>query len=211
MASNIKRGACAALAEYLAPLLAPVPVYGDIGEYEQDQVYPAVVVTPQPFTFTPQQEEELDTRLHDRLLVQVGEYEGTVELRCYEMHLHKREELEQAVLDIIHVGDGELASGLITVPVKGLTFRGASYLHEPRAAFVLTDEQWRNEMVFASEVYAYLSLDAMIPALASREGIYSVETLVSALAAGVDDSVLTAESPTVENVTVNLDGSISNT
>jgi hypothetical protein len=152
--------------------------------YTQDMEYPSIAIVPMAFTFAePLQEDEVEDVQPYTLLVNVGDFEGSVEVRVAANSAFEREEIEQRILELML--STEFAPGYLGIETDPVRLGGVQYLHRALASFELAREQWREEMVFSNERYSYLTLDTTFPALVSRgsaqQPIYTIETLVLAI------------------------------
>lgn len=179
--SLIKRAACKVLKDYLAtqPGLTTVPIHVQGEDYEDDETQPSITIIPGRCEFTPWQDEEADITVDDKILCNVGDFEGSAEIRAVCNFPAQREVLEQCILDAFM--SSEFSQGVITGQTPPLTVGGQAYLARAICTFVLKDEDWRDEMVFSSQRYSYLAMDMSFPAFASRTA-YTIEQLILAIA-----------------------------
>lgn len=182
--SSIKRACCDALAKYLRAQLPGIKVTVPQAPYTQDMEYPSIAIVPRPFNFTePLQEDEKEEAQPFSYLATVGDFEGQVELRIAANSAFEREELQETISQLFL--STELAPGYLGCETDPVKLGGVQYLYKALASFELTQDDWREEMVFSNERYAYLVLDAEFPALISRgtptAPIGLIETLVVAI------------------------------
>lgn len=204
MSSSIKRAALEALQAFLAPYVSPVPVLVPQQDFEVGMSYPSVALIPKLFTYNDFQDEEKDDQtFSDSVLVDVGAFEGQVEVRVASLSAFDRERIQDLVWGAFH--SDEYRKGVIVAQTAPLDIGGKAYLFPATTVMALNDEDWREEMVFASERYAYLTCDCAYPALVSRNA-YTIEHLRVAF---TED--LTSDNPAiVEGREINQDGSTVN-
>jgi hypothetical protein len=201
MASQLKQQAAEALADFLRPYVHAVtgttstPVTATQADYEDEAGHPSVVVLPRRMKFMQWQDDELDESVPDKLLVNVGEFEGTAEIRIVGLGKYERGLVEQAVLDALLSGDVPGTTVLQAAPVKvGAT----QYEHEPLIAYTLDEEDWREELVFENERYSFLTLGLNYEAFASRD-VWILDQIVLAFTEDLDSapSTLVTEDTTL--------------
>lgn len=201
MGSSIKMAACTALQAALQAALPGVTVTVPQAAFNKDVVYPSIAIVPGQFNYDSNfQEHEQDTTVTGQLLVSVGDFEGTVELRLAAQNQFQRQELEEQVLQVFLATEG--APGMLITQTPAVKVGGVQYLYQAIAAFEWDQRAWREEMVFNDERYSYLTLNAAFPALASRQA-YTIETLVLAIGHDLEDETVDYE------VQINSDGSMT--
>lgn len=185
--SAIKRAMCDALVAHLAarPELAGIHVSAPQADYEDAIAYPHIVVVPQKLDFNVWQEDEVDESVAGQLLIHLGDFEGSVEIRCGALTPFEREGLEEKVWAVFM--ERELAPGVLVLTAPPISVSGIQYALEPVIAFALADDSWNEEMVFDAPRYSYLTLDAAFPALASR-GAYTIDRLILAFTTDLDSN-----------------------
>jgi hypothetical protein len=195
MSSVLKQQAAQALATYLTAQTG-VPFTAVAADYEQDATFPSGVVIPRRGQFTAWQDDEMDTT-STKQLVTVGEFEGQVEIRLAGLEQPAREVLEQQVMDVLAAS--EFSPGVVTLQAPAVNVMGTQFTHQPLVVFSLTEEDWREEMVFTSERYASLTLDAWYHVFVARDYPDMNEILV---ALGQDVTATDATTIAVEVVKV---------
>jgi hypothetical protein len=163
--------------------------------------FPCLTLLPRSFTFDPFQEDEVSSPTSDKALVDVGVFKGRVEMRLMVRNEGEQEEYEDALIDLFLSQEGR--PGVLVAQTEPLLLRGVPTLHEAPVAFVLSDAEWNEEMVFDKQRFTYLDLDVVYPALVLREERYDITSLRLAF---TED--LTSEDPTTEDVTVTEDGGV---
>jgi hypothetical protein len=166
---------------------------------EEQAKFPAVRVLPGKFSFMPWQDREVDDTFPDDLILQVGTFEGTVELRATGRSPEEREAVQDAVTDAFLQRVG--APGVLVAYTEPVQISRQAVLYSAPAAFELSDEDWRDELVWAKRRYAFLTLDAQYPALVDRK-VPTIETLVLSFDLDIEDP------PVIDHeVQVHQDGS----
>jgi len=190
--SALKRQAAQALATYLSAQIPGIPFTAVSADYEQDATFPCGVVIPRHGQFMAWQDDEKETT-STKQLVTVGEFEGQVEIRLCGLEQPQREDLEQQVMDVL--ASSEFSPGVVTLQAPAISIGGTQFTHQPLVVFSLTDEDWREEMVFTSERYASLMMDAWYHVFVARD-YPDINEIVLSLTHDVtsDPSVVTIES-----------------
>lgn len=182
MASSlIKRASLDAMKRALEASISPalgLTIEVASADWEEPTKLPSVRLIPGKYTFEPWQEREADDTQPDRVFLEVGTFEGTVELRCYACNKTEREEIEDAVLNAFL--STELAPGILTAQTVPLTVGGFATIYQAVASFALDTEEWREEMVFNKKRASFMDVTAWYPALATRGETYTIEQLILA-------------------------------
>lgn len=207
MSALLKRAMGEALAANLRGVLPPglqITVGPAVAADGEEQArFPSVRVLPQKFSFMPWQERELVDTFPDDLVYQVGTFEGTVELRASGRSPEERELVQDAVTDAFFQRPG--APGVVIAYLPPLPVSRQAVMYSAPVAFELSDEDWREELVFAKRRYAFLTLDAQYPALVDRK-VPTIKELVLAWDFSIE------EPPVIDHeVLVNSDGSTTPT
>lgn len=210
---NIKNEIFQALVAYLKTQLqggTPPLTTKLIAEGEEVLKFPSLGILPGMFTFDPCNELERDDSTDGRLLVEVGSFIGTAELRIYANNAPEREQWGQRIEDAFMRRVG--APGIVVVQTPPVKVRRTdntliTTLHQALAAFELNESRWEDEMVFAKKQYQYNTIDVAYPVLVLREGAdaYTMEDLQLAFADEVN-----AAAPD-SSLVVNVDGTVTPT
>lgn len=205
--STIKRAALDALASALQAFTGSVPVKAVQADYEKDMVHPSIQLMPRKFTFNSFNDEELDSSVSDHLLVNVGCFEGQMEIRVGALSRSEREAIQELVWGAFC--QDELRSGIIVAQTPAVLVMGTQYLAQATVVAQFPDddgsEEWREEMVFTAERYSYLTVGVSYPALVSRVA-YDINELSVAF---TED--LTSDDPAIdEEREINQDGTATN-
>jgi hypothetical protein len=206
--STIKRAALDAIAAAFQAQLGSVPVKAIQAAYEKDMVHPSVQLLPKRFVFTAFQDEEVDDSVSDKNLVVVGAFEGQVELRVAALSKKEREDIQDQVWNALN--QDEYRIGVLLAQTPAVKVAGTQFLYAATVSCVLPDsdgtEEWREEAVFESSRYSYVTLDFSYPALVSRAGVYTIDHLRVAF---TED--LTSDNPAIsEEREINQDGTTVN-
>ena len=134
----------------------------------------------------------------DRIVVNVGKHDATIQLRLGATDLETRMELEQKISDLFlssPMRPGVLLTDVVACPVEFL------------AAWELDEDEWRNEMAFDRAYYSVTKITGIIPALATRLDAPIIYDLQLGFTQEFDAA--TFGPPDVEVVTIAEDGTIS--
>ncbi len=169
----------------------------------------SLVITRNVFTYFPEQMQIVALPEPTIVVVKVGYHEGEVELRLASPDAEERADLEQRLLELflgsVHPVTGVGRPGVLVTEVTDFPRLGDFV-----AAWELDDGDWREEAVFDRSRQSILSVNALIPALATREGVPTIESLRLALTEDFDktfDETVTT-GPGVEVVEIQADGSL---
>ncbi len=165
--------------ELAAAIIRHVPeLAGKVFPYHREPTnsseFPNVVVLPGSYTVQFWEESEEEPSTSD-LVVSVGEWDGTCEIRATAPTPFEREELEDLIVDCF-VQDPD-RPGIILVAMENVEVGGIDTSFTARGAFIMTHEDWREEFAFAEKRSSYLTLDAEIPLLALRTNTPTIEKL----------------------------------
>jgi hypothetical protein len=166
---NIKREACRAVANAISENVPALNGKCDAGQADEEVLasYPSLRVIPRRFSFTPFEDEEIDLGSPTMQLVNLGDFEGQVELRIYELSQFKRGELEEAVLGYMMSTEG--GSGSFFCRTAPLTLGLRDTLYSAPIIACLDDEDWREEMAFDKKRFSFLTLSVNYPALVVQD------------------------------------------
>lgn len=208
----MKRACVESLAAALRAVLPDnVDVAACAADWEEPTKYPAVRVLPGKFTFDPWQEQEVDDTQSDKLFLQVGEFEGSVEIRVCATSKIVRERLEDVVSNFFLSRPYTPGVQVTTLP-SGMTVGGFATTYQANCAFSLDDEEWREEMAFTDKRFSFLGVDAWFPALVVRTGVHTIEQLVLVMEADVSTDVDAGPNPGAEEgLLVADDGTLTKT
>lgn len=198
--SRMQRLACNALA---AKLEATNPtLVGRVKVLQQppDTIadYPVVVLMPERFTFVGLPDDEardvngapimVDT---ERALMHVGELRGSIRIWLASRTPGQRESLEEAVLSAFY--DDGLAPGRCLATISNLEIGGFATTYDTDVAFLLSSEDFREELVFSEKRWVFTQVDVDLPILALRREAWVVNQMVIAL---TEDLKTTVDVPT---------------
>ena len=186
--SRLKYQACSVLAAYIAahiPAFAGGKARAAHAEPEDDAQYPSVVVLPRRFSFQPFQEDEVHApELGTERVVEVGAFEGAVDLRLYALSGPQRDEYEDKLTALFLERDD--SPGVLVVTCPAVTIAGSVSpptevsTYDAPVAFTLDDTEWNEEKVFDKRHYTYLTLGLNLPALLLQH-VYTIEEYVLAI------------------------------
>jgi hypothetical protein len=173
------------LADYITAQIPSLAARAVHAEPEDDATYPSAVVMPRRFVFQPFQEDEVwapDDSMER--VVEVGAFEGRVELRLYALSAPQREEYEDK-LTALFLSRTD-APGVLVVTCPAVTIAGQVSpptevsTYDAPVAFTLDDTEWEDEKVFDKRRYTYLTLGLNLPALL-LQSVYTIEEYVLAI------------------------------
>lgn len=166
--------------------------------------FPHLVIDPLRWRYVPDQADIVVELPGDRVVVNVGRHEATVQIRVGAATPAERADLEQRLLDAFLSTD--LHPGVIITEITDCPALG-SYV----ASWELEDDEWQDEKAFDLQFYSLINATGIIPALATRRGVYTITDLRLGVA---DYGTLTPPTPfqstaAVEVVRVNEDGTFT--
>jgi hypothetical protein len=207
--TNIKRIIGDAIAAYIAgaiPTLASVAT-AQAGPETNFPEGPSVRLMPQITTFEPSNADEVYYTDPDdgKLVYQVGDFTGIIQLELWTRTKPEREKFEQLILDLFLADPW--APGTLILSTPTLTINGYVSLYSAELKVRLDQEDWKEEMSFESHRYTYLELMIDFPALTSANAvtIAELDVIVSTdFEAVITDASTVAKT---DKSTVQLDGS----
>lgn len=175
---NLKRAAAKALAAHLEAAIPALAgkVHTVSAEPEEYAAYPSLYILPGKMTPELLGEEEVDDSAEDTLLVEIGDWTGTWELRIPGKTPLEREELEQQVLDAFFAREG--AGALIEVSIQRVVAGGVTTQHTATASFGIDASEWSEEFSFSKKRFSFLDVSAEIPILVLRTNIPTINELI---------------------------------
>jgi hypothetical protein len=186
------------------PPSAQINVAGSGADWEEPSVFPALRIIPsEKFKFDAMQDEEIDDTQPDKLLVEVGDFEGSIELRVIGRNRKERETVEELVMNVLLSRDG--APGVMVAQTAPVSVGGYATLYSAPVTMCLGDEEWRDEMVMDRKRFSFMTLDAYYPALVMKTGVYPINQLILAF-----NEDLNSDVPEEASI-VNDDGSMTPT
>lgn len=174
----------------------------------KDLEYPSLTLLPIRWRYFPEQalEKDVDTwgPAPDRIVVDVGRHEATVQLRLAAKTSYERSVLEQKIIDLFlsePLHPGILQTVVVTCEALG------NFL----AAWEFDEDEWEDAGAFDGHFYSVMAVTGILPALVTRESSHTIEQLQL----GLTEDFGTEYGPTtfntsvdVEVVQVNSDGSM---
>ena len=205
----IRLCALEALAEYLVELIPELEDRICIGvpPNSHEQTTPSLTINPMRWGFEPGEIEELDLDTPGVSVRRVGHHEATIQIRVLAATPGERDELTQQVVDAFlgfEDEDGWPHPGTILARVSECG------LVPWTACFDLERDEWVNLRAFENQYEGLVEAGARIPALGTKEGVYTIDTLHLGITSDFTTtfSAATMIPPTVEVVTINEDGTI---
>lgn len=207
MSSSIKRAVSETFASWLAgkvPALAGKIHAVQSGPNELS-VWPCAALVANVLTYDPFQADEVWAQDPDafpftddgKVVLNVGDFTGSYELRVYAKSVGERETLEEQVLQALLSEEGR--SGIVALQTPAVTVGGFTTLYQAPCAFMLERELWQEEFAFENRRFSFIDLEVAFPALIAREA-YQINQLCLAI-----NSDLASDVPE-ENFIVNADG-----
>ena len=171
-----------------------------------DLTFPSLFVKPISWTFNPFQAEEVYDPAPDRVVMNVGYWEGEVQLQLGAVTAYQRYELEQKLIDLFL--ETAMAPGVLETQVTDCRDKLGPFW----AAWYLESDRWEDESAFDQQFYSTIIAEGVLPALVTRKGAYTIRQLQLGI---TEDFNLTVDettfntNPAVDVVQVNEDGTIS--
>lgn len=171
------------------------------------QEYPHLVIDPIRWRWEPAQQGRVRALPGGRTVYNVGAHECTVQLSLAATTPAERAELEQRVLDIF-IGAEDAESGLprpgvVVVQVTDDLMGGYT------SAFELDADEWDDSKAFDRILTSIISVTAIVPALVTRCGEYTIRDLRLGVTQELATPVGPAMDPPVEVVRINDDGTLT--
>jgi hypothetical protein len=171
------------------------------------QTYPTLSLIPGTWKYDPAQELEHAT-IGDPdagvVVFNVGSFSTPLQLRLMSATLGERWAIEQKLVDLFM--NQEQRPGILVVPVTT-----CPDLSDWIAAFEYDSDQWLDAAAFDRKYESLVIVNAIVPALVVRTGVYEISDLVLGLTEEMT-KVFTTDTmvpPDVELVLINEDGTLS--
>jgi hypothetical protein len=136
-------------------------------EAPKTRVWPHLAIYPVRFSYFPNQAHEHKELGASKVVMNVGRHEGLVQLRLGATTHNRRIELEEKVINVF----------LRTPGRPGVLVTEIAACHDATVAWELDTDEWQNELAFSKQWFSLLTVLVQIPALVTREGVYSIEEL----------------------------------
>jgi hypothetical protein len=136
--------------------------------------YSSLAIVAPKFRYYPRQEMEHSHPTKTTLVADVGVWSGTVQLRLGCATPAERFELEDALEQLFLQREG--APGVLVLPVSTCPLLGEFY-----SSWVMDEGDWNDEMAFSSQHWGVLEIDASLPVLVTRAGVYDIDQLLLGL------------------------------
>lgn len=200
---SILREGLKALADHIG---ARIPELGGahVGHADPEDLdgTPCAVLLPGRFSFDAHLGvDELTDQTTSEALLDVGCWDGTVELRVSAKSQAQRERLETQLAGLFM---SARRRGVLVVTTPTLTVNGKVTLHEAPVAFSIISSSWEEEMVWDKKRYSFLTLAMSYPALVVETENYTIEEYHAAL---TED--LTSADPAYEALATDEDGNLT--
>ena len=161
------------------------------------------IIPPEKHAFYRQQESEHDKPTPSSLVVEVGWWTGTAQLRLAHATPAQRNEFEEKITQLFW--QRENAGGVLLSPVTACRDYGRF-----TASWELEDSGWDDEFAFSSQHWSVSELSVTIPALVTRQGVYAIDDLRLGLTQDFTTPATSAAFDAMPgHVRVNEDGTIT--
>ena len=203
----IRLEALAALADAIACDVAGLAGAICVGQADPGHEidFPSLALKPIRWTYFPHQADEAFDPAPDRVVMNVGYWEGDVQLILGARTAYRRYELEQQIIDLFL--STPLQPGILNTPVLACRDKLGPFL----ASWQLEADSWQNEAAFDQQFYSTIVVTGVLPALVTRKHSYTIEQLQLGLATESDvaaDPATFNTQSSIEVVQVQADGSI---
>lgn len=181
MSSSLKRAAAQSLVDYFKNVIPPTfgIHYGvDHAEPEDKLCFPSIRVIPGSFSFVPWQDQYLDETLADRALVEVGTFEGMMEIRLSTKSQAKAELIEDFIINAFLAT--ELAPGIVVTQTPQVTILDWLTTYQANISFALDKMDWQDELSYTKKQFTFLELECWFPALVMRTDQFRIDNLIQA-------------------------------
>lgn len=157
----------------------------------------SLAITPIQFEYLPSQASNLVATLPDRVVLDVGEYQGLLQLRITTGTLGLRYSLEEKILRLF-IGT-PLAPGILVGTITTCDEFGPF-----QVSFELNETEWNDARAADRQYSAIITVNSHSPALTIRTDAYAMQTVE------VGTEVGNTNSPT-ETIVIDEDGSFEQT
>jgi hypothetical protein len=164
------------------------------GEPGHQMSYPSLAITPVNFTYQPGQASFEYARYADRVVLDVGDYEGLLQLRLTTATLGQRYTLEEEILKALL--ETPLAPGTLTGQVTTCEEYGPFYV-----SFELNETDWDDRFAADRKYQSVITVNMSAPALTVRLEAYEVTELQLQTSIGTDPEI-------AEEAIIDEDGNI---
>lgn len=161
--------------------------------------WPHLSITPIKFVYYPDQASEHKELGSTRVIMNVGRFEGTVQLRLGAATTDKRADLEEKVLSVF----------LRTPGHPGILFAEVPAVHDAIVAWELLDDAWQDEMAFEKKWFSILTVTMQLPALVTRDSVYTIDDLRTSLTEDLTTDAADLPASDVETVKIDEAGDLS--
>ncbi len=193
------------LEEALDGMVEPASILVVQPTSDVSSVYPsvAIVADSQRMRFQPSQERVVEFDADEGTAVlEMGQFEGTVELRVAHKTPFERQRLEQRVLEAFFA-NGEFR-GVIIAETAPLHLGGVDTEFTTNACFDLEDATWREEFAFERARFSFIDLRCEVQMLVLRDDVVDVDELLLQLTTDTTPG----ETPITEEFLVTEEGEL---
>lgn len=170
--------------------------------------FPCLNIYPTRWTYDPSQEAEVldpgaDAPADDRLILNVGEFTATIQLRLSTATLDQRDSFEDKILNVFLSQEGR--PGILITPVSSMPELGNWV-----AAWELEGDEWNDAKAFDNEFDSIIEVTGIIPALVNRAGVFRMDEIRLGFTEKFPDPDFNATtfdtSPDIERTRIDEDG-----
>ena len=161
--------------------------------------WPHLSIWPVRFKYYPDQAHQHKELGSTRVVMNVGRHEALVQLRLGANTHNQRLALEEKLLNVF----------LRTPGRPGVLVNFIPNCHDATVAWELDEDEWENELAFSKKWFSIMTVLGQIPALVTRDSVYTIEELRLSLTEDLSTDFTTLPSSAVETVSVEEDGSIT--
>jgi hypothetical protein len=163
------------------------------------RTFPHLSITPVRFSYWPNQME-----VHKHLgaaaaLMDVGRFEGLIQLRLGAQTTDRRAYLAEKITNLFLETEGR--PGILLTTIEDC--------HDMTVAWELGDDEWQDEQAFAKKWFSILTVTAQIPALVKKDGVFTIEDLRLSLTEDLTEDFDEIPASEIETVTIDEDGTLT--
>jgi hypothetical protein len=170
--------------------------------------FPSLAICPAGrWRYLPDQDDDVVAAPQpDVAVVRLGRHEVLLQLQLATATQGDRYRLEQEIEQVFFAT--EMHPGIVYGEVSTL----AECFGRFQASFMLDGEEWEDGKAFAGQAWSYILVQATIPALARRAGVYEIKEIRLGLTEVFGSTVTPASfntDPTIERVSIDDDGTVT--
>lgn len=175
---------------------------------EKAACYPALAIIPTKWKYFPDQESEhFMDETETTVVYNVGRHEAIVQLRLQATTPYERMAIQQKLIDMFLSQEGR--PGVLVTSISEAT---TPEIRDWFCSWELEADEWRSEKAFSNQLWSVCEINATLPALVTRAGVYTIDSLRLGITADFETTFNSATFDTsegIERVQVNDDGTYS--